>query len=46
MFQFWLDTVFAGCDSDWDYILCITLLLGFFHIVCSLINLFGKGAKP
>ena len=45
MFQKWLDVVFAGCDSDWDYILCILLLLMFFDVVCALIQTFGKGAR-
>lgn len=45
MFQKWLDVVFSGCDSDWDYMLCILLLMLFFDIVCSLIETFGKGAK-
>lgn len=46
MFTFWLDKVFAGCVTDWDYILCILLLLMFFDVVCTLIQTFGKGAKP
>lgn len=45
MFTKWLDVVFAGCDSDWDYILCILLLLLFFDLVGNLIQLFGKGAR-
>lgn len=45
MFQKWLDVVFAGCNSDWDYMLCILLLLLFFDVVCQLIDTFGKGAR-
>ena len=45
MFLKWLDVVFAGCDSDWDYILCILLLLLFFDTLNTLIETFGKGAK-
>lgn len=45
MFQKWLDVVFGGCNSDWDYILCILLLLMFFDVLGILIETFGKGAK-
>lgn len=45
MFQKWLDVVFGGCVTDWDYMLCILLLLLFFDVVCSLIQTFGKGAR-
>ena len=45
MFQKWIEVVFAGCEIDWHYMLCILLLLLFFDVVCTLIQTFGKGAK-
>lgn len=45
MFKQWLDVVYDGCVTDWDYILCTLLFLLVFDVVCSLINLFGKGAR-
>lgn len=45
MFQNWINWVFAGCTNDWHYMLCILLLVFFFDILGSLIQLFGKGAR-
>lgn len=45
MFQKWIDLVFGGCTTDWDYMLCILLLLLFFDVICSLIQMFGRGTK-
>lgn len=42
MFDKWLSYVFAGCSSDWDYMLCLLLLLMFFDILGCLIETFRE----
>lgn len=45
MFTKWMETVFSGCVSDWDYALCLLLLLLFFDVLCSLIDMLGRGSR-
>lgn len=45
MFDSLRNLVFSGCMTEWDYMLSMLLLLLFFDLISSLIEIFGKGAR-